>query len=931
MSTVSVVIPCFELGEFVAAAVDSVRAQTRPPDELVVVDDGSRDAHTLGELERLRAEGVRVMRQDNAGAPAARNNGIAATCGDFVLCLDADDLLLPTYLERTVPRLETSAGAGMVATQVELFGEVRGTWRPGPFSLTSMLSRNCIPSASLFRRRCWEQVGGYRDLPACQDWDFWLSMVERGWEWVVVDEVLYRYRRRRGSISDHREAHREPIMRKFMSLHTDVYQAHWQDVLIELDKQGERWRRQAVLSKVSHPAPPAATPPAARDARGELQALETRAEALRAELAHAESLPAVRTAVAGLPEGARVLVVSRGDEEMVALDGVEASHFPQDHDGVYAGHHPSDDEAAITALELLRARGAEYLVFPPTAGWWLDHYEGLRAHLEARYPVVSRDAGSVVFDVTEYRSFSVVICTHNRADLLGHSIASIFEQRYPREHIELIVVDNASTDETQEVVDALAPVSPVRFVAEVEPELGLSHARNRGIELAGHEYVAFLDDDAITGPHWLRWFNRVINEERALVVGGRVEKAFPEGFEEPEWFRFQYLRHHFGVKYSDRGRPEPTIQIKQPLYLSGGNTAYARRLFEHFGGFDPALGRKGKGLLGAEETYLHMLMQRHGVPMYYSDGAYIEHFVDGWRVTKRHLLKKSYWSGVSQALVHVMFSGYDASERHDAARTELRQRVREVRRAPRDPEAFSRMCRAANCLGFTVAATKLRMKALIGRRIAADTDVTWGPGQWIEEVRRWPESAAKQRQLFELYLEAGDDDAAERALEELTRLNAGAGADEWDDLWGPLEQLRYERLVERVRRTVGAATPPGARIAVVSRGDERLLAIDGREGRHFPQTQGGGYAGAYPGDSSSAIAQVEQVRLRGAEYLVFPHTAMWWLDHYRGLQDHLDERYARVPIDDDRSCVVFALDPWEPPRERPAEVVPAADPVVTAR
>ena len=656
------------------------------------------------------------------------------------------------------------------------------------------------------------------------------------------------------------------------------------------------------------PVPPPGAARVQHDPRRELRALESRAHALRGELERMESLEAVRGAVDGLPEAARVLVVSRGDDELLALDGVEASHFPQDRDGVYAGHHPSDDAEAIAALELLRGHGAEYLVFPPTAGWWLEHYRGLRAHLEERYPVVSREGGCVVFDVTEYRSFSVCICTHNRADLVGHAITSVFEQRYPRDRIELVVVDNASTDETQEVVEALGPISPIRFVADVEERVGLSHARNRAITLSRNEFVAFLDDDAVTGPDWLRWFNRVINEQRALVVGGRVEKAFPAGFEEPEWFRFQYLRHHFGVKYSDRGRPEPTIPIRQPLYLSGGNTAYARRLFEHFGGFDPALGRKGRGLLGAEETYLHMLMERHGVPIFYSDGAYIEHYVDAWRVTKRHLLKKSYWGGVSQAAVHALFFGAEeASARRRGAREELRTRLRELLRAPRDVESFSRLCRAANCAGYLVRATKLRMQARLGRGLEADDAVTWGSEQWIEEVRRWPESAAKQRQLAELHLQAGDDAAAQRALERLAQLDGGAGASEWDDLWGPLEQLRYERLVERVRRAVQAATPAGARIAVVSRGDERLVAIDGREGRHFPQTQGGGYAGAYPGDAASAIAHVEQVRLRGAEYLVFPHTALWWLEHYRGLRAHLEERYVQLAVGDEGCCVVFAL------------------------
>ena len=88
-------------------------------------------------------------------------------------------------------------------------------------------------------------------------------------------------------------------------------------------------------------------------------------------------------AVAGLvPAGARVLVVTRGDDRLLALDGRTGGHFPQAADGAYAGHHPLDSAQAIDELERMRAAGWRYLVFPVTALWWLDHYAELRRHLE---------------------------------------------------------------------------------------------------------------------------------------------------------------------------------------------------------------------------------------------------------------------------------------------------------------------------------------------------------------------------------------------------------------------------------------------------------------------------------------------------------------------------------------------------------------------
>src|SRR5262245_10979391 len=103
MTAVSVVIPCFNLGRYLGEAVESVRRQSRKPAELIIVDDGSTDAETLNLFERLAREGVTILRQANQGAPAARNYGIRNASGPYILCLDADDVLEPAFLEETAP------------------------------------------------------------------------------------------------------------------------------------------------------------------------------------------------------------------------------------------------------------------------------------------------------------------------------------------------------------------------------------------------------------------------------------------------------------------------------------------------------------------------------------------------------------------------------------------------------------------------------------------------------------------------------------------------------------------------------------------------------------------------------------------------------------------------------------------------------------
>lgn len=93
-----------------------------------------------------------------------------------------------------------------------------------------------------------------------------------------------------------------------------------------------------------------------------------------------------------LPHDARVLVVSRGDDDLLRLSGPRAGHFPQDPQGGYAGHHPADDAAALAHLDELAAAGWQFLVLPEPAFWWLDHYAGLRAHLGRSCTAVHHDA-----------------------------------------------------------------------------------------------------------------------------------------------------------------------------------------------------------------------------------------------------------------------------------------------------------------------------------------------------------------------------------------------------------------------------------------------------------------------------------------------------------------------------------------------------------
>jgi len=122
-----------------------------------------------------------------------------------------------------------------------------------------------------------------------------------------------------------------------------------------------------------------------------------------------------------------------------------------------------------------------------------------------------------------------------------------------------------------------------------------------------------------------------------------------------------------------------------------------------------------------------------------------------------------------------------------------------------------------------------------------------------------------------------------------------------------VDPAEYARLVDRTRALVRTVVPAGAVLAVVSRGDGRLVDVDGRVGWHFPRTADGRWAGHHPPDSAAAVDALEDQRRRGARYLVFTATTRWWLDYYGGLRQHLDET-ARLVLDRPDTCTVYALD-----------------------
>jgi glycosyltransferase involved in cell wall biosynthesis len=200
--TVSVVIPCYNDGQYLREAIESVLASTYRPIEVIVVNDGSTDSSTLLKLEELSGQGYTVVHQANQGQCSARNNGISRATGPYILSLDADNKVRPRYIELAVRAMELDASIGVVYGKFDHFGSSHARNIGRPFDPSLLLYRNFIDTLAVFRKSVWESIGGYdTQLKGNEDWDFWLNAHGRGVKFHFINEVMFDYRVKENSVT----------------------------------------------------------------------------------------------------------------------------------------------------------------------------------------------------------------------------------------------------------------------------------------------------------------------------------------------------------------------------------------------------------------------------------------------------------------------------------------------------------------------------------------------------------------------------------------------------------------------------------------------------------------------------------------------------------------------------------------------------------
>ena len=242
---------------------------------------------------------------------------------------------------------------------------------------------------------------------------------------------------------------------------------------------------------------------------------------------------------------------------------------------------------------------------------------------------------------------SVVICTYNRLSLLKLCIESIVALKTPPNKFEVLIIDNNSSDGTEEFCNKLIQIYPGynwRYFKETNQ--GIAFARTRGAKEATGQIIAYIDDDCMAEPNWLEEINEFYTANtEAMSTGGRIIPKYLVPV--ADWFG----KYFWGlVGNYDLGKS--VFQMKGVRYPSGANMHFRKTAFEKYGYFDSNLGRSGKSLMAGEEKAMYLKLINANEKVYYLPHVIVHHHVEGNKFDKEYVKRHSMGIGASERLMN---------------------------------------------------------------------------------------------------------------------------------------------------------------------------------------------------------------------------------------------------------------------------------------
>lgn len=240
---------------------------------------------------------------------------------------------------------------------------------------------------------------------------------------------------------------------------------------------------------------------------------------------------------------------------------------------------------------------------------------------------------------------SVIVCTYNRAHYLAETLAHLLRQSAAKESFEVVLINNNSTDHTEEICNHFATENPeFSFRYIIEKAQGLSYARNRGIKEAKGTILTFIDDDTFVQPDFVEVItNHFSQHPNTIAVGGRIIPKYEK--EAPRWMSKFLLPLVAALDMGDEVKAFP--KGKFPI---GANMSLRKEAFEKHGNFDVNLGRKGLSLEGSEEKDFFYRLIKARAMIIYLPQAVVHHIIPAKRVSMDYIKDQAIGIGKSERI-----------------------------------------------------------------------------------------------------------------------------------------------------------------------------------------------------------------------------------------------------------------------------------------
>lgn len=252
MPKVSIITPCYNNVTTIFETIESVNGQTYENIEMIIVNDGSTDQteeKVKAYIDSNKAGNITFITHPNQGPSRSRNSGARLATGKYLLFLDADDKIAPSFVASCVAVLEKNKDINIVYTDGEFFGAKTGRWNLPAFKLTSFLGQNCIPMTSMVHREVFNKVGGFDEsLHFTEDWELWIKIIKEFGPGVhQINEPLFFYRKRhdKSSLTDNKNKNEifEKSVLYIYNKHYGLYKEHRFDIISLLTSNDLKYKR----------------------------------------------------------------------------------------------------------------------------------------------------------------------------------------------------------------------------------------------------------------------------------------------------------------------------------------------------------------------------------------------------------------------------------------------------------------------------------------------------------------------------------------------------------------------------------------------------------------------------------------------------------------------------------------------------------------